>query len=103
MENVLNIILKSDEAAKQKVASAEDYRREQLASLQSRKEEIEKNEIKRAVDDAVRTSERSKKAKTNQLDEMKKMHSTAQAKMEDLYREKEKEWVERIVRNVTEG
>ena len=102
-ENVLNIILKSDEAAKQKVASAEEYRREQLASLQSRKEEIKKNEIKRAVDEAVRNSERRKMASTSQLDEMKKTHQAAQEKMEELYKNNEKEWVETIVKNVLEG
>ncbi len=103
MEEVLNIILKSDEAAKQKVAKAEEYRREQLASLQSRKEEITKNEIKKAVDDAVRSRERRKSAGDRQLDEMKKLHNTAQKKMEDLYKMNEEKWVDQIVRNVIDG
>lgn len=103
MKDVLTIILKSDEAAKQRVAGAEEYRKEQLASLQGKKEEITKAEIKKAVDEAVRVSEKRRSVSSRQIGELKKQQESAEEKMDDLYKNNEKKWVDQIVKNVIDG
>ena len=102
MDQLLETILKSDSQAKAKVAEAEEYRRAQLASLQARKEEIEKEEIKKAVDAAVRYSETRRKRGDNQMNALKRMQKDAEESMEALYKQNSAKWVREIVRHVTE-
>lgn len=103
MENLLNEIIKSDREAKQKLYEAEEYRRSQLVNLQSEKDKIEKEEIKKAVDDLLRKGEKRKSAGDKQLSSLKQSHKAAENKMNELYNEKGSEWVRKIVDGVING
>lgn len=103
MENLLNEILKSDKEAKQRLTQAEDYRRERLVALQSEKEEIEKEEIKKAVDALLKKDEKRKSAGEKQIAELKRNHKEAEEKMNELYKQNGSKWVKKIVDGVING
>lgn len=103
MENLLNEILKVDKEAKQKLTEAEEYRREQLVALQSKKEEIEKEEIRNAVDALLQKGEERKSAGDKQLADLAESHKAAEEKMKTLYEQNGDQWVKRIVDGVING
>ncbi len=103
MENLLNEIIKSDKLAGEKLSQAESYRREQLLLLQSKKNEIEKEEIKKAVDDMLSHNEKMKSTGDKQLSDLKKSNGKAEEKMNELYSKNGSEWVRRIVDGVING
>lgn len=103
MENLLNEIIRSDKEAKKRLTQAEDYRREQLISLQSKKEEIEKEEIKKAVDDLLKKGQKRKSAGDKQISALKQSHKAAEDKMNELYKANGSKWVEKIVDGVING
>lgn len=103
MENLLNEIIKSDKDAKQRLTQAEDYRREQLIALQTKKEEIEKEEIRKAVDDLLKKGEKRKSAGDKQIYALKQSHKKAEEEMNELYKKNGSKWVDRIVDGVING
>lgn len=103
MENLLNEILKSDTAAREKLSQAEEYRREQIVALQSKKDEIEKEELQNAVDELLEKGEKRKSAGDKQLSELKENHDAAEKKMTELYEKNCSEWVRKIVDGVING
>ncbi|MCQ2479195.1 MAG: hypothetical protein MJ120_01045 [Clostridia bacterium] len=103
MENLLNEILKVDREAKQKLTEAEEYRREQLVALQSKKEEIEKEEIRNAIDALLQKGEERKSAGDKQLADLAESHKTAEEKMKKLYEQNGDQWVKKIVDGVING
>ena len=100
MENLLNEILKSDKEAKQRLTEAEEYRRSQLLSLQSKKDEIEKEEIRKAVDDLLKKGAKRKSAGEQQISALKQSHKKAADEMDALYKKNGAEWVRKIVDGV---
>ncbi len=103
MENLLNEIIKSDKEAKQRLVDAEEYRREQLMALQAKKDEIEKEEIRKAVDSLLKSGEKSRSARDKQLSAMNQSRKTAEEKMNELYKKNCSKWVDRIVDGVIHG
>lgn len=103
MENLLNEILKVDREAKQKLTEAEEYRREQLVALQSKKEEIEKEEIRNAIDALLQKGEERKSAGDKQLADLAESHKAAEEKMKKLYEQNGDQWVKKIVDGVING
>ena len=103
MNDLLYQILKSDEAAREKLEKAEEYRREQFASLQMKKDEAAKEETAKAVSEAVRKAEKSKSGGEKQLQKIKERCAKAEKRMNELYKEKSAQWVDTIVKNVTEN
>ncbi len=103
MENLLNEIIRSDNDAKQRLTQAEDYRREKIVALQSQKEEIEKEELRRAVEDLLKKDEKRKSAGDKQISQLKKSHKAAEDKMNELYKNNSSKWVKRIVDGVING
>ncbi len=103
MENLLNEILKVDKEAKQKLTEAEEYRREQLVALQSKKEEIEKEEIRNAIDALLQKGEERKSAGEKQLADLAESHKAAEEEMNKLYKQNGDQWVKRIVDGVING
>lgn len=103
MENLLNEILKSDTAAREKLSQAEEYRREQIVALQSKKDEIEKEELQNAVNALLEKGEKRKSAGDKQISELKENHDAAEKKMTELYEKNCSEWVRKIVDGVING
>ena len=103
MENLLNEIIRSDKEAKQRLVEAEEYRREQLMALQSKKDEIEKEEIKKAVDDLLKKGQKRKSAGDKQISALKQSHKDAEERMNELYKKNSAKWVDRIVDGVING
>lgn len=103
MDNLLNEIIKGDEAAQERLLQAEEYRRAQLADLQNKKEQIEKEEIQKAIDEAVKRSEKNKSAGDKKLGELRQSQKNAEEKMDALYTRNSSKWVKEIVDGVING
>ncbi len=100
MDKILNEIIQSDVNARKKLKQAEEYRKEQMAALPSRKEAIIKEENQKAIDKALKSSQASGKTAAQKLEEVARRNKSAAQKMEDLYKEKGSHWVKDMVNNI---
>lgn len=100
MDKLLNQIIKSDALARDKLKQAESYRKEQMASLSQRKEEIVKQENQKAIDAALKKSRKSETAAAKKLQEVERRNKIAQENMEKLYEEKHSQWEDDMVKNI---
>ncbi len=100
MENLLNRVIKSDALAREKLKEAEAYRKEQMASLPEKKEEIVSQEKQKAITVALRRNHSSLTAKTKQLDMVRERNKIAEEQMEKLYAEKCDQWVDTMFNNI---
>ena len=103
MENLLNEIIKSDKAAEDKLRQAEEYRRSQYMLLQSKKDDIEKEEIKKAVDKILSDDKKAKSAGDQQLAALKSSIKKAEKNMDELYQKNKSQWVKKITDGVING
>lgn len=101
MENLLTQIIKTDVRAREKLKEAEDYRKEKMAQLPIKKEEIVKEENQKAIDEALKRSRSSLTTAANKLEKTKEKNKLAEAQMETLYNEKGDQWVRDMVKNIT--
>ena len=100
MDKLLNQIIKSDVLAREKLKQAESYRKEQMASLPQRKEEIIKQENQKAIDAALKKSRKSETTAAKKLQEVEGRNEIAQKNMEKLYEEKHTQWEDDMVKNI---
>lgn len=100
MENLLTQIIKTDVRARERLKEAEDYRKERMAQLPSKKEEIIKEENQKAIDEALKRSRSSSTTAANKLEKTKEKNKLAEAQMEALYEEKGDQWVKAMVESI---
>ncbi len=103
MDKLLEKIIKADESARQRLNQAEVYRKEQMAVLPEKKEEIIKAENKKAIDAALKTSRSSETAAQKKLDEIEMRNSRAIEKMEQQYQQNHTQWEDTMLNIVLKG
>ncbi len=102
MDKILGKIIKTDAEAREKLREAEIYRKEQMASLPQRKEDIIKTENKKAIDNALKSSRSSQNTAQKRLQEIEKRNKAANEKMEQQYTELHTQWEERMLKSILE-
>lgn len=102
MNETLKTILDMDKKAQQKVAEAEEYRKNAVAGLSAKKASVIEDETRKARESAVRRSERRKAQSQKNLTEIKQRNEKILENMEKLYSENAEKWVSEIVSRVTE-
>ncbi len=100
MDNLLDKIIKTDADARQKLKEAEAYRKEQMASLPQRKDEIIKAENKKAIDNALKSSRSSQNTAQKKLQEIEERNKKATLKMEQQYDENHIQWEEKMLKSI---
>ena len=101
MNETLKTILDMDKKAQQKVAEAEEYRKDAVASLSAKKDAVIEDETQKARESAVRRSERLRAQGGKNLSAVKEKNEKILEKLEKLYAENADSWVDEIVANVT--
>ena len=101
MNETLKTILDMDKKAQQKVAEAEEYRKNAVASLSAKKNAVIEDETRMAKESALRRSERRRAVEGKNLSAVKEKNVKILEKLEKLYTENADSWVDEIVANVT--
>ncbi|MBQ7548153.1 MAG: hypothetical protein IJT03_00445 [Clostridia bacterium] len=101
MNDMLRTILEADKAAQERVREVEKYRRDSIAGLESQKEKIKDQELKKAKDSAVRRSERLSSRGEKYLTGVQEKNREAIDRMNSLYDTDFEKWVGDIVEKVT--
>lgn len=101
MNDMLKDILEMDKKAREQTEELEEYRRKAIADLSEKKAKIIEEETAKALESAIRHSNKRKIAGDKDLEAVKERDGKILDKMNTLYALNSDKWVDEIVKNVT--
>lgn len=101
MDEMLQLILDMDKAARERVREAEAYRDNEIADLSSKKDLITQDENQKALDFALKKSQRQRSANEAYLSEIAQRNQKISDEIDAAYKENSQKWINSIVEKVT--
>lgn len=101
MKEMLRVILDMDKQACERVKQAEAYRDKEIAELGEKKNRITEEENKKALDFALKKSQKQRAEGDAYLEKVNERNRKILDGMELKYKENADKWVNEIVENVT--
>ncbi len=101
MKEMLRVILDMDKQACKRVKQAEAYRDKEIAELGEKKNRITEEENKKALDFALKKSQKQRTEGDAYLEKVNERNRKILDGMELKYKENADKWVNEIVENVT--
>lgn len=101
MKEILRVILDMDKQACERVKQAEAYRDKEIAELGEKKNRITEEENKKALDFALKKSQKQRTEGDAYLEKVNEQNRKILDGMELKYKENADKWVNEIVENVT--
>lgn len=101
MKEMLRVILDMDKQACERVKQAEAYRDKEIAELGEKKNSITEEENKKALDFALKKSQKQRTEGDAYLEKVNERNRKILDGMELKYKENADKWVNEIVENVT--
>ncbi|HAX83045.1 MAG TPA: hypothetical protein DCY15_00640 [Ruminococcaceae bacterium] len=101
MKEMLRVILDMDKQACKRVKQAEAYRGKEIAELGEKKNRITEEENKKALDFALKKSQKQRTEGDAYLEKVNERNRKILDGMELKYKENADKWVNEIVENVT--
>ncbi len=101
MKEMLRVILDMDKQACERVKQAEAYRDKEIAELGEKKNRITEEENKKALDFALKKSQKQRTEGDAYLEKVNEQNRKILDGMELKYKENADKWVNEIVENVT--
>lgn len=101
MKEMLRVILDMDKQACERVKQAEAYRDKEIAELGEKKNRITEEENKKALDFALKKSQKQRTEGDAYLEKVNEQNRKILEGMELKYKENADKWVNEIVENVT--
>lgn len=101
MKEMLRVILDMDKQACERVKQAEAYRDKEIAELGEKKNRITEEENKKALDFALKKSQKQRTEGDTYLEKVNERNRKILDGMELKYKENADKWVNEIVENVT--
>ena len=100
MKEMLRMILDMDKQACARVQEAEAYRDNRIAELSGKKDEIVREENQKALDFALKKSQKQRSEGESYLEKINERNSHILEEMDSLYNKNAEKWIETIVDNV---
>lgn len=100
MKEMLRMILDMDKQACARVHEAEAYRDSRIAELSGKKDEIVREENQKALDFALKKSQKQRSEGEVYLEKVNERNSHILEEMDSLYNKNAEKWIETIVDNV---
>ena len=100
MKEMLRMILDMDKQACARVHEAEAYRDSRIAELSGKKDEIVREENQKALDFALKKSQKQRSEGEIYLEKVNERNSHILEEMDSLYNKNAEKWIETIVDNV---
>lgn len=100
MKEMLRMILDMDKQACARVQAAEAYRDNRIAELSGKKDDIVREENQKALDFALKKSQKQRSEGEIYLEKVNERNSHILEEMDSLYNKNAEKWIETIVDNV---
>lgn len=101
MDEMLQLILEMDKAARERVRAAEAYRESEISELSAKKDLIAQDENQKALDFALKKSQRQRGASEAYVSYITQRNQKISDQIEAAYKENAQNWINSIVEKVT--